>query len=741
MGKRCSSTARAALTGFIVAIAAWSSAAQAKITRIVVDDQERIEGDGTARLPAYEKLRGRLFGEVDPLEQSNSIIQDIELAPRNERGRVEYIATFTLLRPAGASQGNRVIISTLPNRGNRYNYVEFGQGWPFLRSRGYSVLWVGWQGDLPEKPSAASSVRALHLESLNAPRARRADGAPLTGPYLIRVPTVDGEAPTGPIMRLDQGRAGPLAYFPASYDPRDSKLTGGVGEGMDGRALGPRYAVPHSDWMWWNCARNVRADDTVQSPADLCIKRIKGTFQPTESYTLVFTARDPLVLGLGMAAVRDAVSFFRYAAADAAGTANPMAHRIDQAIGHGFSQVGNLIKTFVALGFNADEQDRRVFDGAHAHIAGRRAPINYRFATPGSSATLYMPGSEGVLWWGEAADQRLGGKAVSMLDRCNRTQTCPKIFETFGGAELWNQRMATGLVTLDLKHDIPLPPNVRRYFFPGTAHAGGRGGFRLDGQLAVDRGACVLAPNPNPETEQIRALLLALTDWIKQDTPPPASRYPTLAARQLVRDTPRALKLPGWPDAARPYGIANPLLVYDYGSSFDNVDMSGVITRLPPLIRDVIPALVPQVDADGNEVGGVPSVYMMAPLGSYLSWNLYRSGPYRGQICSYYGAFVPFAKTRAERLAMGDERVSLQERYGSRSGYVRAVRHATERAVQERFLVAEDATRLINEARDATENGDLRFLPESAMISAQEDCARAPPGAGRTGAANCDGVQ
>lgn len=697
---------------FLLVGVTFSASAQAEIRRIVVDRQEPMVDDAAAGLPAYEKLRGRLFGEVDPSAPENSIIQDIELAPRNSRDRVEYISTFTLLRPVAVEDSNKVLIAELPNRGHRP--APFGSAdrneLMFLRSRGYSVLWVGWQGDLTEKPSAALSAESLKFESIDVPRVRQSTGAPITGLYLIRVPTYAGSGPNGQIMRLEQGGAGPLSYFPASYDTRQATLTGGEAEGMDGRSLSPRYALAPSDWTWWNCSSGAPAHTAV-SPAELCVKRLKGSFRTNESYTLVFTVRDPIVLGLGMAAIRDAVSFFRGATADSTGTPNPLAMRIKHVIGQGISQAGNLVKTFIALGFNADEQGRRVWDGANAHIAGRRIPLNYRFATPGSSATLHMPGNEGALWWGRASGAAHCDKSTtSLLDRCCATETCPRVFETFGGAELWNQRMTQGLVTLDLKRDIPLPHNVRRYFFPGTSHGGGSGGFSLDAAVLAERGPCTLPPNPNPQDAQMRALLIALTDWVTAGAEPPPSRYPTIAQGELVRDTPDALRAPALHAVPRPYGISNPLLVYDYGADFDYTDMSGVITRMPPLIRNVVPALVAQVDTDGNEMAGVPSVQLMAPLGSYLSWNTYRDGPYAGRICSSNGSFIPFAKTHADRLATGDERVSIEERYGSRGGYVAAIKRAAGQAVRERFLLPEDAARLIKEAEEATSNGDLSFL-------------------------------
>jgi Alpha/beta hydrolase domain len=716
--EKCPSAAIAAVSFCVLLASLFASSSHAEIVKIVIDRHAPVDevgkgGQGTA----YEEIRGRLFGEVDPELAENAIIQDIDAAPRNARGKVVYISTFTLLRPIGATKTSGVLLAPIPNRGHRTITSQHGRPGSVplaFFERGYSILWVGWQADLPEHPAADVSAADLSMESMLAPRARRPNGQPITGPYLIRVPTLGGNGPNGPVMRLDQGRAGALAYMPLDFDTRKATLTGGPAEDINGKPTGPRYTINARDWTWWNCRTDAAADKTA-NPADLCVKRVNGAFIPRETYLLRFTARDPLVMGLGMAAIRDAVSFFRYGKTDSVGTANPMAGRITHVVAQGMSQVGNLVKTFIALGFNRDESGRRVWDGANAHIAGRRTPINYRFSTPGSSPTMFMPGSEGVLWWGKSADSLYGGPPRSMLDRCEANATCPRIFETFGGSEFWNQRITPGLVGFDLKTDIPLPAEVRRYYFPSTQHNGGTGGFSLampgDDRPGGDGFDCALPLNPNPEDDQMRALMIALVDWVSVDKEPPPSAYPSLARKELVRDEPGELRFPAIPGSPSPYRIANPVLVYDFGDRFSYLDLSGVVTRQPPAIRAVIPALVPQVNADGNETGGVPSVQLMAPLGTFLSWNTYREGPYAGQICSYLGGFVPFARTSEAREAASDPRPSIEERYHTRRGYLEAVSAAVAKSEHDGFLLPSDGERLLREATEATESGDLRFLP------------------------------
>jgi Alpha/beta hydrolase domain len=241
-----------------------------------------------------------------------------------------------------------------------------------------------------------------------------------------------------------------------------------------------------------------------------------------------------------------------------------------------------------------------------------------------------------------------------------------------------------------------LPPNVRRYYFPGVTHGGGRGGFSA--APPAKPANCELPANPNPSSDTMRALTVALIDWVTKGAAPPPSQYPRLDRGELVLPTQAALGSPLIPGVPLPDGILNPLYDYDFGRHFRYNDLSGAITLLPPPIKRVLPSLVPKEDADGNETVGVASVLHQAPLGTYLGWNVTAQGYLKGRECGLNGAFVPFAATKAERLANGDPRLSLEERYGSHEGYVAVVKRAAERNVRDRFLLPEDAARLIAQA-------------------------------------------
>ena len=617
----------------------------------------------------YERLVGRFYGELDPRDSYNEIVNDILLAPRNGRGKVEYSATFTLLRPLDPARTSGILWYEVPNRGNSPLNARPPAD---ALTAGHIVLSSGWQGDLTPRPG---------LETITVPVARNADGSSITGPVIYRFANARGSTAS-----LTGGYAGLRYQTPATLDSANALLTKQASD--DGQVV----PIPSAGWAFANCATTPFPGEP--DPSRICLKE---GFDPALLYQVVYTAKDPLVLGIGLAATRDLVSFLRYAARDDNGLANPASGLIQCAIGFGTSQSGNYLKTFLHLGFNADESKRIVFDGVNPNIAARQTPLNFRFAIPGGAASLYEPGSEGVLWWSPYKDEMRGRPEASLLDRCRASRTCPKIVETFGSSEFWGLRMSPGLVGTRADRDIPLPPEVRRYYFPGVTHGGGRGGFAVIAPGSAGR-ACALPDNPNSTAETMRALRLALTEWAAHNVEPPGSRYPTIARGELVPPVHSAMGFPAIPGSPLPDNMMNVLPNYDFGASFRYNDLSGAIALQPPAVRGAVPMLVPKTDADGNELGGVPSVWSQAPLGSYLGWNVTASGYLKGRGCGFAGGFIPFARTKAERLASGDPRPSLEERYGSHERYVAKVRDAARQLVEQRFLLREDADNLVRQA-------------------------------------------
>jgi hypothetical protein len=651
-------------------------AASVVLSIVAPVDAQVVRMEVTSRAPmantSYEVVRGKIHGEVDPKDAKNAIIQDVQLAPVNARGRVEYVATFALAKPIDMTKASGVLVYTVVNRGN---------GDVSASADGHMSLVSGWQGDV--LPTTSNQTIAV-------PIAKQRDGSPITGLVLARFTNIAAGSNTVSIRLSSMGSAPPI-YPPATLDQANATLISAATEDARG-VKGSVVTIPRASWAFADC-RTTPFPGTPD-PTRVCVK---DGFDSTRLYELTYTAKDPLVLGIGLAATRDIVAFFRHAAADASGTANPIHGAVKHAIAIGDSQSGNLIKTFVHLGFNQDLAGRIVWDGVFPRIAARQTPINFRFALPGGAATLYEPGSEPAVWWGRYDDRTRGRRPTSLLDRCSQTKTCPTVIEAFGSAEFWGLRMSPGLVGTDAKTDIPLPDSVRRYYYPGTTHGGGRGGFRIE--AGAPQGGCELPANPNPQADTTRALTAALVEWVVRGTPPPASNYPRLARGELVPATKAAVGFPDIPGLRFVDGLVNPVLDYDFGPDFVATDLSGVLSRVPPRIVQVIPTYVPRVNADGNESSGVASVLHQAPLGTYLGWNVTASGFLKGQGCGFAGGYWPFAKTQAERVAIKDPRPSVEERYGTLDGYVCVVRRAAERAVADRFLLRADADRLIAEAQ------------------------------------------
>ena len=635
----------------------------AELTRLVVEHTESLGPDG------YERLTGHAYGELDPAHPLNAIITDLEFAPRNARGMVEYVGTFTIIKPADMAEASGVLLYIVPNRG-RVNLTG-GGFFADARRLGHVLVASGWQGDLEP---------ADGRETLSVPVARNLDGSSITGRVLARFSDMPENTTTLPILR---GRMTGTAD-PASLDTTRATLTRRASEGS--------VVVPlHSaDWAFADCSE--RPFPGTPDPRKVCVR---NGFNPNYLYELVYTAKDPKVHGIGFAATRDLNSYLRYGTRNEAAASHILRGNINWAVSQGNSQSGTFLRSFIHLGFNQGETGRIVFDGSNPNIASRLLAMNIRFAAPSGAAAMYEAGSDGVVWWADYADEARGRSSAGLLDRCRATDTCPKIVETFGSAEFYNLRASPTLVGTRADRDIPLPSNVRRYYFPGVRHGGGPGGFEHDPQ---PNACCELVPNPNPSRDMLRALQTALVDWVVTGTLPPPSRYPRLDRGELASPTQAALGFPTIPGAPLPDGILTPLYDYDFGTQFRYEDLSGVITIQPPPIRQVLPTVVPTVDADGNERSGVASVLHQVPLGTYTGWNITTSGFYKGRIRTNAGGYIPFEKTEAERLASGDPRLSLEERYGTHDNYVAKVRAAAERLVRTRYLLQDDADRLVAEA-------------------------------------------
>ncbi|HEX7890975.1 MAG TPA: alpha/beta hydrolase domain-containing protein [Ramlibacter sp.] len=669
----------------------------ARVTRIVIDETRPLPAADSGGVP-FEQVAGRAFGELDPASPANALINDIQLV-KEQDGKVRYVATFVLTKPVDMARASGLMWHEVPNRGvRRANVVA-------ERANGDIDLTSAWQGDNSGATAVRPTAAVTQPHWLQLPVARNPDGSPILGEVFGRIVNRHGPNSQPLIVQTN-----PVPYRPVTLDTRNARLVSRSAESTRGEVIGETEIAP-GDWAWARCDANNPFPGTPD-PRQVCLR---NGFDRSKLYQVTFTSAEPYALGIGFAAWRDVGMFFKTARADDTGTPNPVAGAVTHSIGRGVSQSGNFLRGWLHLGFNRDEAGRHVHDGLWPIIAGRRIALNFRWAQPDGVLELYQAGSEGPQWWLPHPDPVRGVPAVGLLDRCAATRTCPKIIEHFGSAEVWALKLTPEWVGTDARRDLPLPSNVRRYYIASSNHGGGAGGFDTSVPGAAlpsvgancpgnNYGTGILPANPVPHTETVNAIRVHFRNWVMKNIEPPPSRWPRLADGTLAAAHKAAIGFPTLPQLRA--GVPEtdfimPVLDYDWGPDFRPADGSGVAGKAPPPIRQVLAMYAPKVDADGNELGGVPVVLLDAPLGTYLGWNITAGGErpfHQGQICNYVGGMIPFARTLADRQANGDPRRSLEERYGSHAGYVDAVRKGVARAQGAGFLLPEDGERLIREA-------------------------------------------
>lgn len=707
--------ARWTLSGLLLLGAAQP--ASARLTRILIDTTTTIVIGGVN----YTQQVGRLFGNLDPADPHNTVIQDLGLAGLDADRKVPYAATVTILAPQTGATG--VMLYQVSNRG--------GQGLPNAGTiePGATYVWTGWQGDL----LARNCITDYPCNDLYAGAYQPTGGNPV---HVLQVPVAhnrDGSQITGPVYGSVLNTSGstaqlviytnPVPYRPATLDTTKATLWSVAHQTIDGQETG-RVDIPSDQWAWADC-RTTPFPGTPD-PTRICLK---NGFDSSLLYQIVFTARDPLVVGMGFAATRDAVSFLRDAGTDDFGNANPLVGRVNKTIAMGTSQSGNFLRSMVYYGFNQTETNGKVFDAIWPHIAGRQIWMNSRFALPDVIQMLYMAADEAPVWWADYADTARGRAPDGLLHTCTATGTCPKVIETYGAVEFWDLKASPDHVGATATSDIPLPNDVYSYYFPGTTHGGGSASA-FGGNGAPNSPAtvfptalpnvpnnCSLPSNPNPEADQFNATLDNIVNWVVNGVAPPPSVYPRLSLGQLVVDTPAAMSFPNIPGFPLPTNLVNPFLGYDFGPLFNTPTQTGIVTIQPPRIVAAYPTYVVKTNADGNEVSGIPSVNHQAPLGTYTGWNTWAGGGRKGEICNLNGSFYPFAVTQAARVAAGDPRPSLEERYGTHAGFVCVVKLAAKNALNQRFLRQSAATALV-----AAANGSAVL---NGVTATQADNARA----------------
>ena len=637
--------------------------------RVVVDSRADVLGGRPFGASGpYEKLAGTIHFSFDVANPANRPIVDLDKAPRNAAGRVEARANFVVLQPKQPGP-RHVALLEVSNRGGKaslgyLNYgtystdpklaADFGDG--LLMRLGLTVVWVGWQFDVPRTPG---------LLRLSAPVATDAD-RPIAGPVRSDW-TVDRTETTLPLAHRDH-----VPYRPAESRDGEAVLTVRSGR------LAPRRVVPRDEWRF--------ARDSARGPVpDREHVFMASGFEAGKIYELVYFSEGPVVVGLGLAVIRDVAAYIKH------GPAALFPARSTVALG--ISQTGRFLRHFLYQGFNTDEQGRQAIDGMLIHTAGGgRGSFNHRFAQPsrdGHRYSAFFFPTDLFPFASRALRDGVTGVTAGLLTHALSSAHRPKIFYTNTGYEYWGRAGSLIHTTPDAGADVEPFPEERIYHLAGAQHF--VVGFPPPPQARIDGSRAYLG-NPLDFLPVLRALLVRMIEWVTEGVTPPPSAFPRLDAGTLVPV--ERLRLPAIPGLTVPRAVHEAYRA-DYGPGWAD----GVITVGPPRLGPPFPALVSQVDDLGNERAGVRAVELLAPLATYTPWSL-RTGHPGGsdELLDFLGSYVPLPRSEAERTVLGDPRPSIERLYPSKAEYLARVAAAAASLESARLLLPEDRPRVIERA-------------------------------------------
>ena len=626
-----------------------SGHSSARVLRIEVSSRtDVLDGRSFGDVGPYEKIIGKIYFSVDPALPANKRVVDLDNAPKDAAGRVTFSSDLYAIVPKDLERGNGSALFDVLNRGRKNIFRDFngslsvndpltandlGNG--FLMKHGFSLIWVGWQFDIPSRDG---------LMGIDVPVAEEG-GKSIVG----RISTSFIPGTNESVYRLDD-----LAHYAdaTAYPPLDPSSPVNTLTEREGFLASPQV-VARSNWCFGSLADGELVDDVHAV-------HLEGGFKPGHVYELSYDTKGGHVAGLGFVALRD--------------VARALKSRVgllsaDRVYAFGPSQDGRFLRQFLYEGFNEGEDGGRAFDGLIVNIAGaaRGNDFDARFARPNGLAFY-----EASLFPYLDSDQTdsVSGKTDGLLSHLSADMR-PKIFYTNSSGEYWGGGRAAALIhtTLDGTKDATPPETTRVYLFAGTQH--------LPGGFLPSQGEGANGPNHNDYGFALRALLLALDRWVKDGTLPPQSRYPRLDDRTLVKkDDLFDIKIPG---------LRSPLTI-----------PAGYRADLKDPTR-ALPLLVPQVDADGNEIAGIRLPNVSVPLGTYTGWNFRHAKIGQPtELLPLTGSYVPFAPTRAAREATDDPRRSIEERYASKKAYLHAVRNAAGELARAGYVLTEDGDTLVD---------------------------------------------
>jgi hypothetical protein len=639
------------------------------VVRIEIKERLAPVFDGTAfaKVGTYECLSGTVHGELDVSDPLNSAIVNLDKAPRNASGRVEYRSDFALMKPTDLLCGNGWLLYDVPNRGNKVALTRLNRGADgnrpttaahagdgFLMRHGFSVLWSAWQTGVPAGGDRLDA---------SFPIAIGPDG-PLTGTTRDEF-IAEGFGPGDAFIRevSDTVFIGTLSYPVADDNPDKASLT------VRQRENDPRATPAGLSWRYLD-ARHV---EITRAPG-----HDRGAI-----YEFIYRARDPVVMGIGFAAIRDLVAFLRHDRS----AANPLNGAVRHTLGFGISQSGRVLRDLVHLGFNQDLSGERVFDAIFPVVSGsRRTFINFAFAQPGRYSRQHEDHAfldDQFPFTYPTLTDPISGRTDGILRRATAAGVSPKVMHLDADSDIWAAR-ASLVATDTTGADVAMPEDVRLYLAASTQHAV----YRPAPQQVTQ-----LPGNPLGYAAWMRALLIALTEWVERGTKPPASRFPSRIEGTLVSREVSERGFPNLPGVDFP-DVLNELHLRDHSVE-------------PPVDGPAYPVWVTAVDEDGNSLGGLRHPLLAAPRGTHTGWAVRGPGYAAGDLFTVQGSFLRFASTEADRTRCGDPRRSLAARYGSHEAWASKVIAATEQLVAERLLLREDADRLIAAVRQSTEVFDV----------------------------------
>jgi hypothetical protein len=655
------------------------------IRKFVINNREPFaDGHHFGAHLQYETIRGRVYGEVSPKGLLHRGIVNLDNAPTNERNAVEYWCDVHLLKPVDLAAGNGRLLYEPPNRGNKRalmflndappcntprTLLDAGNG--FLMRRGYTWVTSGWQGDL-----LPGDGRML----MGVPVATNGD-LPIICPIRTEICVTREGVYSFPLS----GNVSVRSYPAASLDKETAELT------VRMKSYGGRQPVGPEQWEFAGCEET---SDGRKLRASVEHLYLASGFIPGAIYEFTYLARDPLVLGLGFAGVRDLISFLRYDDRDAFGHENPLGsgsnRKLEKAYAWGRSQSGRFLRDYIYQGFNCDEAGRRVFEAISPHAAGGgRVFLNYEFARPVTSSQQHTSQLEPELFpfaYNAVRDPQ-SGRRDSIL---KRPSTDPLVMHTQTSTEYWQKRGA--LVHTDgCGNDTNLPETVRLYLISSAQHNTVYGTHARKQKTQHTTNPMTIGPI-------LRALIIAMDDWATRGTLPPPSRIPTVSGGTLVEPTRETAGFPEIRDMQFT-GLHNRQLFLDYGPRLDEGHISS--RPLPPRNDQGYAILVPKTDADGNDIAGIRAAWIRVPLGTYTGWNLQTRELSEGELAGLLGSYMPFAKTKTDRIKASDPRASIAERYKDVTDYLDRMRTELMRMVDERFILTEDVEPVLEDARQA----------------------------------------